>query len=229
MSLPFNGVSGAANAFIVKLTPGTNGAMKLGWAKEIGGSGNDEGNGVAIDGAGNVYTTGWFTGTVNFNPNTGPAHNLSGGGVFVSKLDNNGNFVAAASMAGTADGNSSNLARGIALDGAGNVYTTGFFGGTADFDPTGGTYNLTSNGGNDIFVSVLTQPNTPGVTMPAAPPANGTNTVPLTSTGDSAATSAAVGLSAVDLTKVDESIDWVAAGVLKPKSGLFDSWLNGQW
>ena len=225
VSLPFNGVSGAANAFIVKLTPGTNGAMKLGWAKEIGGSGNDEGNAVAVDGAGNVYTTGWFTGTVNFNPNTGPAHNLSGGGVFVSKLDANGNFVAAASMAGTAEGNSSNLARGIALDGAGNVYTTGFFSGTADFDPTGGTYNLTSNGGNDVFVSVLTQSNTPSVAMPGVTRANGTNTVPSTSIGDSAVTTAAGGLSAVDLTTVDESNDWFAAETLKPKNGPYADWL----
>ena len=126
---------GSADIFIVKLSPGTNGAMKLGWAKDIGGSGFDLGNAVAVDAAGNVYTTGGFAGTVNFNPNNGKAQNLSGGGVFVSKLDASGNYVAAAGMAGSADGNGQGLARGIALDGLGNVYLTGFFRGTANFNP----------------------------------------------------------------------------------------------
>ena len=124
VSLPYHG---GGDIFIVKLTPGKNGAMQLGWAKDIGGSGIDCGNAVAVDGSGNVYTTGGFTGTVNFNPNTGTAHNLSGGGIFVSKLDANGNYVAAASMAGTADGTGEGTGRGITLDGSGNVYTTGLF------------------------------------------------------------------------------------------------------
>jgi hypothetical protein len=189
---------GFYDAFVVKLTPGRNGAMQLGWAKDIGGSGADIGNAVAVDVAGNVYTAGGFTGTVNFNPNSGPAQNLSGGGVFVSKLDSNGNYLAAAGMAGNADGNGLGMARGITFDGAGNVYTTGFFSGTADFDPTGGTYNLTSNGGfADAFVSKLTQPVTPG-----RAPSSRSNTA--------------------------QPIDWLAAAAtLKPRSRLYAGWLAG--
>ena len=168
--------------------------MQLGWAKGIGGG--TIGYAIAVDGSGNVYTTGSFSGTVNFNPNSGTAHNLSGGGIFVSKLDANGNYVAAASMAGTADGNGSGTARGIAIDGAGNVYTTGSFSGTADFDPTGGTYSLTSNGSNDIFVSVLTQ------TSPQLAVSRGPNVgvVPLTQKQ----------LSAVEAVAIN---DWAAAGL----------------
>jgi hypothetical protein len=50
---------------------------------------------------------------------------------------------------------------GIAVDGSGNIYTTGLFAGTADFDPGAGTYSLTStldSSGNtsvDAFVSKL--------------------------------------------------------------------------
>ena len=48
----------------------------------------------------------------------------------------------AAGMGGT----SSDVGRSIALDASGNVYTTGYFRDTADFDPGAGTFNLTSAG-----------------------------------------------------------------------------------
>src|SRR5207253_1869806 len=105
----------------------------------------------------NVYSTGLFTGTVNFNPNNGKAQYLSGGGVFVSKLSASGSYVDAAGLAAST---TSNNGRALALDGAGNVYLTGVFSGTADFDPTAGTYNLTSNGSVDAFVAKLTQSGT---------------------------------------------------------------------
>src|ERR1051325_1182373 len=39
----------------------------------------------------------------------------------------------------------------VVVDGAGNVYVTGYFQNTVDFDPGPGVTNLTSAGSNDIF------------------------------------------------------------------------------
>jgi hypothetical protein len=124
------------------------------WAKSMGALDDQEGTGIAVDSAGNVYTTGWFHGTVDFDPGAG-THNLTStvdeADIFVSKLDSDGSFVWAKSMGGT-DGD---WGHGIAVDSAGDVYTTGNFRGTVDFDPGAGTYNLTSAGGRDICVSKL--------------------------------------------------------------------------
>lgn len=43
----------------------------------------------------------------------------------------------------------------LALDGSGNVYITGEFDGTVDFDPGAGTFNLNSAGDRDIFILKL--------------------------------------------------------------------------
>ena len=107
-----------------------------------------------VDGSGNLYTTGYFQGTVDFDPGAGTSSLTSAGGndVFVSKLDSAGNFVWAVRF-GSSGGE---IAYGIAVDGSGNVYTTGYFSGTVDFDPGAGTSNLTTGGGNDVFISKLT-------------------------------------------------------------------------
>jgi len=123
------------------------------WAKQMRGSGEDRGISIALDSSGNVYTTGYFRGTCDFDPNSGIFNLISSGGsdIFVSKLDALGDFVWAKKMGGTID----NDGWSIAVDASGNVYTTGFFLGTCDFDPSSGTYNLTSFGDRDIFISKL--------------------------------------------------------------------------
>ena len=73
------------------------------WAKQLGGTADAEGRSIAVDDVGNVYTTGPFFGTVDFDP--GPAvFNLISGGeqdIFISKLDPLGKFIWAEVMAAT--------------------------------------------------------------------------------------------------------------------------------
>lgn len=123
------------------------------WANGIGGLGDDVGMMVAADSLGNVYTTGFFTGTVDFDP--GPAiFNLTAAGnsdIFILKLDNAGDFMWAKAIGGTA----TDEGKSIAFDNTGNIYITGSFNLTADFDPGAATLNLTAVGNNDIFLLKL--------------------------------------------------------------------------
>lgn len=127
----------------------------FGFAVSMGGTNFDQPGGIAQDASGNVYTTGSFQGTADFDPGTGTANLTSAvdsAAIFVSKLDSNGNFVWARAMIGTGF----NAGSAIAVDSAGNVYTTGTFQNTVDFDPGAGTADLVSaGGGSDIFVSKL--------------------------------------------------------------------------
>jgi len=128
-------------------------AQTFQWAKSMGASSYDWSYSIAADASGNVYTTGIFNGTADFDPGTGTYTLTSAGSgdIFISKLDASGNFVWAKNMGGTSD----DYGLSVAVDASGNVYTTGEFQGASDFDPGTGTYNLTSAGGTDIFVSKL--------------------------------------------------------------------------
>ena len=141
--------AGSYDVFVSKLDSSGN----FLWAKSFGGTSSDHGYSIAVDSSGNVYTTGNFNGTVDFDPGAGTSNLTSAGNadVFVSKLDSSGNFLWAKSFGGT----SFDISYSIAVDSSGNVYTTGYFSGAADFDPGAGTTTLTPAVGPDVFVSKL--------------------------------------------------------------------------
>ena len=142
--------AGFNDIFITKL----DSSGSLVWAKRIGGGFDDIGLSIFVDSAGNVYTTGYFQGTnVNFNPGAGTAPLTSSGSadIFISKLDSDGNYVGAWAMGGT----TFDYGYGIFVDSTGNIYTTGYFQNTVDFNPGSGAFPLTSAGSQDIFISKL--------------------------------------------------------------------------
>lgn len=126
------------------------------WAKRLGGTTEDIAYSIALDGSGNIYSTGYFTGKADFDPGPGIYYLYAAGGrdIFVSKLDSFGNFVWAKNM-GEATGGPNELGSDILTDPMGNVYTTGWFWGIADFDPGPGVYNLNGFSSLDIFISKL--------------------------------------------------------------------------
>ncbi|MBL7847866.1 MAG: VCBS repeat-containing protein [Cyclobacteriaceae bacterium] len=147
--------SGTYDVYVTKLA---NANGNLIWAKSMGGDSGDFGMAIDVDASDNVYTTGYFQfgagNPADYDPGPGvfnliptPGSSIFAGDVFVSKLDASGNFVWAAKMGGT----DMDEGYGIAVDVAQNVYVTGNFAGTADFDPGTPTFDLVSQGDRDIF------------------------------------------------------------------------------
>ena len=146
-----NNIAPADEAFTLKWTA-TGGFV---FAAGFGGAGVDFATGVTADRAGNVYTIGNFESSGDFDPSnsTFTLNGASTGTIFVSKLNSAGTFVYAKALGGA-----SSTAVGpnqISVDKHQNVYITGRFSGTQDFDPGAGTSNLVSDGADDVFVSKL--------------------------------------------------------------------------
>lgn len=125
-------------------------AQNFQWAKSFGGIESDNSFSITTDSHRNVYTTGSFRGVVDFDPGVG-VYNLTSVGsddVFIQKLDSAGNFLWAKSFGGIAIDKSNSITN----DSSGNIYISGSFMDTVDFDPDTGIYNLSSIGAEDVFI-----------------------------------------------------------------------------
>jgi len=127
----------------------------LSWAKRIGAADSDIGWQSDLDASGNIYTTGVFSGTTDLDPGTAVLNFTPIGtrDMFVIKQDPSGNLLWAVAIEGGAG--SSENPQGLTVDGSGNVYITGYFSGSGDFEPGAGVTTLTSAGNLDMFVIKL--------------------------------------------------------------------------
>ena len=142
-----------SNGFYDVFVQKTNTEGSLEWAVSIGGAMFDYGTGITTDNQGNVYVTGYFDETVDFNPGGGEwlLTSQGGGDIFILKLTSNGEFVWAKSVGGTGYEESTS----IGVDELGNVYILGYLYETVDFDPDLGEELITSQGGSDTFLLQL--------------------------------------------------------------------------
>ena len=129
------------------------------WTKSIGGKNADYGQSITSDANGNVYIIGDFRGKADFDPGPDSFFLQSScpcdesdplkPDVFFAKYTKTGALLWARKIGGSGNDNS----KSIGVDANGNVYITGTFELTADFDPSSSIYNVTSNGGLDIFLA----------------------------------------------------------------------------
>ena len=142
-------IGGTLDAFVAKFSP----SGTLVYTTYLGGTGDDEAYGLAVDSQGNAYVTGYTT-SPNF-PVTGGAYRstLSGtSDAFVAKLNPAGTALVYSSYLG---GSGDDTGWGIAVDGLGDMFVTGSTS-SADFPVSAGAYRSTYTGGDsDGFVTAI--------------------------------------------------------------------------
>jgi len=150
--------AGATDAFVSKLNPAGNGLV---YSTFLGGSGDDQTNGIAVDINGNAYVAGQ-TSSPNF-PTANAAQSTPGGSddAFAFSLNAGGNGLVYSTYIG---GSGSDIGRAVALDTGGNAYVTGYT--ISPNFPTANPLQGSFNGGSyDAFVTKIG--NAP---IPAVPP-----------------------------------------------------------
>ncbi|MBX3043790.1 MAG: SBBP repeat-containing protein [Ignavibacteriae bacterium] len=117
------------------------------WCKGLPGLGNAGGRAISTDDFENTIIAGSFAGniyidTVIFNSTTVPNNDI-----YISKFSPTGTLIWAKQFGGTGD----DYARGIDADANGNIYVSGVFSNSVNFDGI----TLAANGSSDIFLMKL--------------------------------------------------------------------------
>ncbi len=112
------------NAFVTKIDTTKSGNASLVYSTYLGGNGDDKGYGIAVDGSGNAYVTG-YTNSMDFPTLNQYQTHQTGYDAFVTKIDTTKSGNASLVYSTYLGGNSDDVGYGIAVDDSGNAYVTG--------------------------------------------------------------------------------------------------------
>ncbi|MGE0130295.1 MAG: SBBP repeat-containing protein [Blastocatellales bacterium] len=138
---------GELDAFVAKIS---NDGSALSYSSYLGGTGSEFGNGIAVDGSGNVYVAGG-TASTDFNISN-PLQNENRGAfdAFVTKINSSGSQLVYSTYLG---GGGSDMASSVAADAAGAVYLTGST--TSDNFPVKSPDQDKNRGSSDAFITTI--------------------------------------------------------------------------
>ena len=122
-----------------------NATGNLLWVKQAGGAGEDAASSVVLDASGNVYISGSFRNTANFDSLTVTSSGSDDG--FIAKYSSSGNPIWARSFGS----DSQDVVNTMAIDGLGNIYVGGYHSGNTGFSNS--TVTLTTNGKSDLIAA----------------------------------------------------------------------------
>lgn len=148
-----------SDVFITKL----NSSGELVWAKNIGNSEvQNFGQCIDLDTLGNVYVSGGFSGTMDFDPSA-DLYNLTATDtqLFVAKYSSNGNFewVKHIEVLSRIPQYQHDSRHYMAVDREGAIYQTGYFRNTVDFDPDAGKVILTASESQASYIHKMSYKN----------------------------------------------------------------------
>lgn len=126
--------------------------LSLDWSKSYGSDTYDQLKSMALDSEGNIYLTGGFRNTVDFDPGPGvyEVSSYDEYDLYVLKLDPTGSFLWVKTFAS----NGSEIGKSIEIDAANNILVAGDFEITIAFDVDAESWH-TSVGNTDVFVLKL--------------------------------------------------------------------------
>ena len=174
---------GAGDAFVTTLNTNVCGAPSVTYSSYLGGSGLDQGNGVAVDSSGKVYVTGLTksSGASAF-PTTAGAYQTTckldsqgacNGDAFATKVDPTASGAASLLLSTYLGGSSGDSGNAITVDPSNNIYIAGSTNST-DFPLTTAVFQSNYGGGNaDAFITKL---DPAGATLDYSSYLGGTNT-----------------------------------------------------